>query len=86
MYRRAEKGFFKSFFIFLAEIRLKTVERVQLKFHLRLWLNIVQVGRNFSKLAQIGAEKTNHVSNFGQLGRYSTKIVVEIQLRAFDRF
>jgi hypothetical protein len=36
----------------LAEIRLKTVERAQLNFRHRFCLNIVQVGRNFSKLAE----------------------------------
>jgi hypothetical protein len=37
---------------FLVEIRLKAVERAQLNFHHRFWSNIVQVGRNLSKLAK----------------------------------
>jgi hypothetical protein len=37
---------------FLAEIRSKTVECVQLDIRHRFWSNIVQVGRNFSKLAE----------------------------------
>jgi hypothetical protein len=41
---------------------------------------------NWPNLTQIGAEKTNHESNFSQLGRHSTKIVAEVQLRAFDHF
>jgi hypothetical protein len=45
-------------------------------------IHAVEVAPNST---QISAEKTNHGSNFGQLGRYSTKLVAEIQLRAFDR-
>jgi hypothetical protein len=70
--------------IILVEIRLKTVERAQVDRRHRIWSNIVQVGHffpNWPNFTQIGAEKTNHGSNFGQLGRYSTKIVAEIQLR-----
>jgi hypothetical protein len=35
---------------------------------------LVEIFPNWLNFAQIGAQKTNHESNFGQLGRYSTKI------------
>jgi hypothetical protein len=52
----------------------------------RISSKLAEIFPNWPNLTRIGAEKTNHGSNFGQLGRYSTKIVAEIQLRAFDRF
>jgi hypothetical protein len=70
--------------IFLVEIRLKTVERAQLNFRHGFWSNIVQVGRNFSKLAEIRpmvgffcadlGEIRPVWKNFDQLVRYPTKI------------
>jgi hypothetical protein len=47
------------------------------------WPKYFQTGQisNFQN-----SENTNQGLNFSQLGRYSTKIAAEIQLRAFDRF
>jgi hypothetical protein len=42
--------------------------------------------QNWPNFTQIGAEKTNHGSNFIQLGQYSTKIVAKIQLRGSTVF
>jgi hypothetical protein len=47
---------------------------------------LAEIFPNWPNFTQIGAEKTNQESNFGQLERYSTKIVAEIQLRAFNCF
>jgi hypothetical protein len=35
---------------------------------------LVEIFTNRLNFTQTGAEKINHVPNFGQLGRYSTKI------------
>jgi hypothetical protein len=35
---------------------------------------LAEIFTNWPNFIQIGAEKTNHGSNFDQLGRYSTKI------------
>jgi hypothetical protein len=35
---------------------------------------VAEIIPNLLNFAQLGAQKTNHGSNFGQLGRYSTKI------------
>jgi hypothetical protein len=36
---------------------------------------VAEIFPNCSNFTQIGAQKTNHGLNFGQLERYSTKIV-----------
>jgi hypothetical protein len=58
----------------LAEIRLKRSNE-------RCFISATDLGRthakkfpNWQNFAQIGAQKTNHGLNFGQLGRYPTKI------------
>jgi hypothetical protein len=62
---------------FLAVILLKTVERAQLNFRHRFWSNIVQVSkiRPMVGFFCAGLGEIRPVwKNFGQLGRYSTKI------------
>jgi hypothetical protein len=70
--------------IFLAEIRLKTVERAQLNVRHRFWSDIVQVGRNFSKLAEFLPNRRR--KNQPWVEFRPTWTVAKIQLRVFDRF
>jgi hypothetical protein len=47
---------------------------------------VAEIFPNWLNFTEIVAQKTNQGSNFGQLGRYSTKTVAEIQLQVLARF
>jgi hypothetical protein len=60
-----------------AEIRLKTVEYAQLNSATDFGGTNAKIGEIFSKLAEFSPnrrKKTNHESNFGQIGRNSARI------------
>jgi hypothetical protein len=80
MFSRKSKGLEQdthSNFV-LAKIRLKRLNAPSLISATDFGQTNAKIGRISPKLAeffaQIGAQKTYHWMNFGQLGRYSTKI------------
>jgi hypothetical protein len=74
----------------LAENSLKMVECAQLIFHHRFWSTVVGFGQNSTLgwffVRRIGRHSTGLQKNRAILAQVQPKMVVEFNLRVFDRF